>query len=206
MTNVRLFTFTMTGFVLVTMQMLVSANAAQADGPSFACTGVEAGSIEEMICNDNGLASLDRTLSDVYKQSAAKATNEHPPVLAAEQRGWLKGRNECWKSDDQQTCVREAYQQRIAELQARYQLVPATGPFAFMCNKQPANEIIVTYFETEPRTLIAERGDSVSLMYIQPSGSGAKYQGRNESFWEHQGEATVTWGYDEPEMLCTRTP
>jgi len=24
-------------------------------------------------------------------------------------------------------------------------------------------------------------------MYLQKSGSGAKYQGRNESLWEHQG-------------------
>jgi hypothetical protein len=27
--------------------------------------------------------------------------------------------------------------------------------------------------------------------------------GSNESFWEHHGEATLTWGYDGPELHCT---
>lgn len=51
--------------------------------------------------------------------------------------------------------------------------------------------MVVTFFKTDPQTLVAERGDSVSLMYLQPSGSSSKYQGRNESLWEHQGEATI---------------
>ena len=54
--------------------------------------------------------------------------------------------------------------------------------------------------------MIAERGDSVSLMFVQPSGCGARYQGRNESFWEHQGEALVTWGYGAVEMRCKKSP
>jgi membrane-bound inhibitor of C-type lysozyme len=62
----------------------------------------------------------------------------------------------------------------------------------FACGGNLADEVVVTYFSTEPSTLIAERGDSVSLMTIQPSGSGARYQGRNESFWEHQGEARIS--------------
>ena len=63
---------------------------------------------------------------------------------------------------------------------------------------------MVTFFQTDPPTLIAERGDQVSLMYLQPSASGSKYQGRNESFWEHQNEARVTWGYGSPAMHCQK--
>jgi hypothetical protein len=66
--------------------------------------------------------------------------------------------------------------------------------------------VVVTFFKTDPPTLEAERGDQVSLMYLQPSGSGSKYQGRNESFWEHQGEATIVWGYGSPEMICSKRP
>ena len=44
----------------------------------------------------------------------------------------------------------------------------------------------------------------VSLMYLQKSGSGTKYQGRNESLWEHQGEAAITWGYGSKEMKCKK--
>jgi uncharacterized protein len=183
-----------------------SGRAAQGAGPSFACDKVEAGSIEAMICGDAELSALDRKLSGVYAAASRKATNEHPPRLKAEQSGWIKGRNDCWKSSDQHGCVRDEYQRRIAELQARYRLVPGKGPVRFLCDGSPVNEVVVTFFQTDPPTLIAERGDSVSLMYLQPSGSGARYQGRNETFWEHHGEASITWGYGAPEMHCKQAP
>jgi uncharacterized protein len=178
--------------------------AARAAGPSFDCSKVEAGSIEEMVCKDKELSALDRKLSEVYAAASKKAVNEHPPVLKAEQRGWVKGRNECWKSDDKRKCVEESYRLRIAELQARYRLVSGTGPVTYFCDGEPRNEVIVMFFQTDPPTLIAERGDQVSLMYLQPSGSGSKYQGRNETLWEKSGEAIITWGYGSPEMRCKR--
>ena len=101
-------------------------------------------------------------------------------------------------------CVRDEYVRRIAELQARYRLVPHSGPVSFMCEGNSANEVVATFFQTQPPTLIAERGDSVSLMFLQPSGSGAKYQGRNETFWEHQGEALITWGHGAAAMHCKK--
>ncbi len=182
----------------------VVGTAAIAQLPSFACDKVEPGSIEAMICTDEELSTLDRKLAEVYAAAAGTATNEHPPVLKAEQRGWIKGRNDCWKSDDERACVREEYARRIAELQANYRLVPGTGPVTFVCDGDPRNEVVATFFQTEPPTLIAERGDSVSLMYLQPSASGSRYAGRNESLWEHQDEALITWGYGAREMRCTR--
>jgi uncharacterized protein len=180
--------------------------AALAAGPAFDCGKVRAGSIEELICKDKGLSALDRKMAEVYAAASKKATNEHPPVLKAEQRGWIKGRNDCWKANDKRACAETEYQRRIAELQARYRLVPGTGPVFFTCDGNPANEFVATFFQTDPPTLIAERGDQVSLMYLQPSASGARYQGRNDSFWEHQGEARVTWGYGAPEMRCVKMP
>lgn len=177
-----------------------------AAGPSFDCGRMPANSIEAMICKDGELSALDRKLAGVYGAASQKAVDEHPPMLRAEQRGWIKGRDECWKSDDQRGCIRDEYLRRIAELQARYRLVPGSGPVRFACDGNPAKEVVVTYFRTDPPTLIAEHGDGVSMMYLQPSGSGAKYQGRNEMFWEHQGEATIVWGYGAPEMHCVREP
>ncbi len=175
-------------------------------GPSYTCDAVEAGSIKEMICGDTGLSRLDRQLDDVYQQALRKATNEHPPTLKAEQRGWIKGRDECWKSDDERACVETEYRHRIAALQALYRLIPCIGPVYYFCEGNRTNEVVVTYFDTEPGTLIAERGDSVSLMYQQPSASGTRYEGRNESFWSHQGEARITWGYQVREMRCEEAP
>ncbi|UXK08500.1 MliC family protein [Shewanella putrefaciens] len=184
------------------MVSALSAGAMAANEPSFDCAKVNAGSIEDMVCKDAGLNQLDNQLAKVYSQALEKAKNEQPPTLKAMQRGWVKGRNECWKSDDKHACIQSSYQTRIAELQAQYRLVEMTGPVSYACDGSPANELVVTYFKTEPATLIAERGDQTSLMFVQPSGSGAKYQGRNESLWEHQGEAKVVWGYDTPEMTC----
>ncbi|HYQ72158.1 MAG TPA: MliC family protein [Gammaproteobacteria bacterium] len=175
-------------------------------GPSNDCAKAVPGSIEALVCEDDELSELDLKLSGVYAAASVKAVNEHPPVLKAEQRGWIKGRDDCWKSDDRRGCVRDAYLRRIAELQARYRLVDGNGPLRFTCDGNPASEVTVTFFRTEPPTLVAERGDSVSLMYLQPSGSGTRYAGRNETFWEHQGEATITWGYGAQPMQCTKAP
>lgn len=182
------------------------SGSVMATGPSYDCAKVETNSIEEMICKDNELSALDRKLSNVYSAAARKSTNEYPPVLKAGQRGWIKGRNECWKADDKRACIQYAYQSRIAELEASYRLVAGSGPVRFICDEIPTGEIIVTYFQTDPPTLIAERGDSVSLMYLQPSGSGTKYRGRNETYWEHQNGASITWGYGTPQMRCKRAP
>lgn len=180
-------------------------HAYAAQGPSFDCSKVRPGSIESLVCNDATLSKLDRTLGDVYAKASSQATAEHRPTLKAEQRGWVKGRNECWKSDDKRACVDDSYRRRIAELQAQYRLVSSTGPVRFTCDGNPANDVVATYFDTDPPTLIAERGDSVSLMFRETSGSGAKYAGRNERLWEHQGEALIQWGYGAPEMRCKTT-
>ncbi|MFB2683216.1 MliC family protein [Shewanella mangrovisoli] len=188
------------------LAVALSVPAIAAEKPSFDCGKVQAGSIEEQVCQDAGLTKLDQQLAEVYAQAADKAKNEQPPMLKAMQRGWVKGRNECWKSEDKRACVESSYQTRIAELQAQYRLVEMTGPIFYVCDGNPANEVVVSYFKTEPATLIAERGDQTSLMFVQPSGSGAKYQGRNESLWEHHGEAKIVWGYEAPEMTCVVKP
>lgn len=186
--------------------MTLGTPAMAAEKPSFDCSKVRAGSIEEMVCQDEGLIKLDQQLAEVYTKATEKAQNEQPPTLKAMQRGWVKGRDECWKSEDKHACVESTYQTRIAELQAQYRLVEMTGPVFYACDGNPANEVVVSYFKTEPATLIAERGDQTSLMFVQPSGSGAKYQGRNESLWEHHGEAKIVWGYEAPEMTCVVKP
>lgn len=191
-------------FSLTVAGLLSPLLAGPIQAASFDCTKAAAGSIEALVCKTPALSAQDDQLAKVYKQAQAKAKNEKPPTLKAEQRGWLKGRDECWKADDKNECVADQYQRRIAELQARYQLVAGKGPVHFVCDNQPAKQVIATFYATEPPTLIAELGDSTSLMYAQPAASGSKYQGRNESFWEHQGEATVVWGYEAPEMTCVR--
>ena len=110
---------------------------AQAKGPTFDCAKAQ-GEVEQLICKDEGLAALDRKLDEVYKAALAKARDDVPQLLRTEQRGWVSGRNECWKAKDADNavyltaswtatsvreCVEARYRIRTAELQALYQLV-----------------------------------------------------------------------------------
>jgi uncharacterized protein len=154
-------------YVLLTMCCCcMCTDEATAVTPSFDCGKVEVGSIAELVCKDAELATLDGKLAEVYAAATQKAVNEQPPMLKAEQRGWMKGRDECWKSADRRQCVEENYRLRIAELQARYRLMPGSGPVRYVCDGDPRNETVATFFQTDPPTLLAERGDSVSLIYV----------------------------------------
>jgi len=183
-------------------QAIIDSNQAK---PSFMCDRVNNSSVEDLICNNKELALLDNELAATYTLARNLTTSEQSTLLKVEQRGWIKGRNDCWKSDNKLTCVRNAYLYRNAELQAKYGLVPDRGAFTFNCTTKPNNEVIVRFFQTNPLTLIAKRGDKISLMYLQPSASGSKYQGKNTMFWEHQGEALIILGYNAPEMHCKKS-
>ncbi len=187
----------------VTQQLKVkpSGNPSGKDsGPGFDCKQVPANSAEALICQNPRLSQLDQQLQQVFTKAAALAANEHPPLLKAEQRGWIKGRNECWKDANEVACMQDAYQRRIAELQARYRLVSMRGPLRYQCGAAPADDLILSYFATEPATLIAERGDSVSLMFLQPNGTD--YLGRNETLWPQQDSVRLQWGYEAPVLTC----
>ncbi len=190
------------GPLVAAASFTLAIDVARAASPSFDCAKVEAGSIEELICKDDALSALDRKMATVYAAATKKAVDENPPTLKAEQRGWIKGRDDCWKSDDKRLCVEQSYQTRIAELQARYRLVPVAGTARYVCDGNAAKEVIATYFQTEPATALAEFGDRTALLFQQRSGSGIRYAGQNVALWEHQGTARITWRADSPEMEC----
>jgi uncharacterized protein len=89
----------MTQFILSFLAVIghgVDNGTVLAAGPSFECSKVEKDSIEELICKDDELSALDQKMAGVYAAAIKKAVNEHPPVLKAEQLGWIKARNGCW--------------------------------------------------------------------------------------------------------------
>ena len=162
---------------------LIGATAALAqDGPSFDCARAES-SAEKLVCEDAALARLDRLVADRYGAAAeaargldvgaGAALNE----LRATQRGWIKGRDECWKADDLRACVEAAYTRREAELVAGWMLEPATRTVFWACGGNPANEVVTMFFETEVPSVRFERGDSVDVGVLSPTGSGARYDG-----------------------------
>ena len=167
-------------------------SAAQGTAPSINCARA-ASAVEEMVCRDGALASLDRKLVEVYATASKTATSDQKNRLAADQQRWLRERDACGKSSDKTACTKELYLQRIADLQAQFKLVRSHGPFHFVCNGDPGNVLVAQYFDTDPATArFAHDGRAVTA-FIQRSGSGARYGGPNVSYWEHQGEASVVW-------------
>ena len=101
------------------------ASATYANQPSFDCTKVKKDSPEGLICASDQLMNLDRKLADIYKKALAKTSKSDS--LKATQRGWIKGRNDCGKAEDEQKCMVSAYNQRIHTLTKTYTLSSKKG-------------------------------------------------------------------------------
>ena len=93
----------------------VPAHAAQ---PSFDCSKASH-EAELLICKDAELAALDRSLADLYNTLLKHTPASEQKQLKAEQSGWVKGRNQCWKASDQRGCIKSEYETRIRELKDR---------------------------------------------------------------------------------------
>jgi uncharacterized protein len=177
---------------------------AAAQGPTFDCAKAQ-GQVEKLICSDADLAARDRKLDAVYKAVAAKAKGPMLNSLRTEQRGWVKGRNDCWKAGADtpefltaswqaksvRECVEGKYKLRTSELQAVWRIVPPRT-VSFACENNPANEIVANFFETDPPSARVERGDKTWTVWQVESGSGAKYEGQNITFWSKGSEATAS--------------
>jgi uncharacterized protein len=169
------------------------AALAQPAAPSFDCSKAS-GEIEALICHDAQLAGLDRKMTEVFGTAvknwpAAEATKQR-----AVQRGWIKGRNDCWKADDKHACVENSYRTRIVEIQIQAGQLQAPRPVGYTCKGEEDKPFTVTFYrETDPPSAVITFGDSQVIGFLTPAGSGAKYTAPNVEFWEHHGEATVDW-------------
>lgn len=174
------------------------ASSVAAESPAFDCAKASH-EIETLICDDSRLAALDHELAEVYAaalQSLKGVADEQEAVknLKAHQRGWIKGRNDCWKAEDKSRCTEDLYKTRIAELQARYALLPGGEPTFYVCNRNRADEIVATFYRTDPPSVRLERGDSQIIALQARSASGARYVADfGIVFWEKGGEAQVEW-------------
>ncbi len=185
------------------------ANAAE---PAFDCSKAE-GAVQELICADADLAGLDQTLNSVFAQAirvldrlddkpgAAKAKQE----MTVFQRGWIKGRDDCWKADNVKMCVTDEYRRRIAELQARWIAEPAGEAEFYACNGEPANVIVVTRYTTDPAAIRIERGDSQMIAILREDSNPKVFEGSfGNQFVDATPEVTVEWPQGE-KSSCTRT-
>ena len=134
--------------------------AAAAPGPSFDCARAQ-GSVEQAICAEADLAALDREEARLYRLALdARPGERRRPTMR--QREFLRSRDACGREADVVAeCVRNAYQQDIAELRRSEGLAGdagglSSGPVRYRCDGG-FPEVWVTRFRLNP----AQAWDSV---------------------------------------------
>ena len=170
----------------------MAANEASTS-PSFDCERAQ-GSVEELVCQDTELAALDRRLAEVYERAIQSWPSEEIQLQRTTQRGWIKGRNDCWKAEATRDCVAFAYRSRIAELQIQSGQLEAADPVLYVCQDDATRPFYAAFYnQTDPASVVLTYGDDQAVLYRTRAASGAKYAGPNVEFWEHHGEARVEW-------------
>lgn len=158
-------------------------------GPSFDC-GQANSSAEQLICSDTELAALDQRVADRFAAALAaikefgSGAQEAEDTLRAYQRGWIKGRDECWKAEDLRACIQDEYLRREAQLVAQFMLETPSSVTSWQCAGNPANEVVTFFFDTPLPGVRIERGDSIGTGTLVESASGAKYAAAfGQSIW-----------------------
>ncbi|AJR09161.1 DUF1311 domain-containing protein [Photobacterium gaetbulicola] len=163
-----------------------------ASEPAFDCSKAE-GEVETLICQVAELAVLDQKMQQVFDKAMVQLPAEEVKRQKEMQRGWIKGRNECWKANDVRDCTEFAYTSRIVELQVISGQLEVPPIVSLDCgdNSQPFTAVF--YNQTEPASLVLTRGDDQVIALAQPMASGIKYLGQNVEYSEHQGEIAISW-------------
>ena len=183
---------------LALMPLLASAAT-----PSFDCTKAHSAA-EQLVCQDAGLAALDNELAALYPKAMSQLSAEQQKTEKGMQRGWLKGRNECWKESDSRQCVEESYQTRITELQIKGGQLRVPSPVDYQCDGELR---LSTYFYNEAKrpaaviNLSEGAQQSQVLAFEAPSASGARYEGQNLTLLTKGNEARLE-RYDQAARQC----
>ncbi|WP_191090040.1 MliC family protein [Histidinibacterium aquaticum] len=193
---------------LVTFALFAAAPALAQEGPSLDCAAAES-SAEELICEDDALAALDRRLAERFSAALAAAegldagAEEAAAELRATQRGWIGGRDECWQTDGLRSCVEAAYLRREGQLVALWMLEEPAATATYLCAAEGPLELTALYFDTELPSARLEWGDRVDAATLTPAASGSRYEGSFGTFLWDRGEEAIFSVEGGEELACT---
>lgn len=192
------------------------ALAAGGDGPSFDCAKATS-SAEQLVCRDAKLAAMDRETARLYRLASADPalTPDQAALLRGVQRGWIKGRDDCWKADDLRACVAASYAERVHQLRqgskaARVAAPDAAsrGPYAYRCEGLGALLGVTFLTAGDGAAYLQWKDRGVGLLQA-PAASGARYAGSSFdgawSFWI-KGDGAQLTGPDGKAMACQGEP
>lgn len=110
--------------LLLALSLAPAAAFAAAAGPSFDCRRA-ATPVEHEICRKPQLAAFDRRIADLYAQALGLLDAEDAGQLRADQKTWLKFRDDCnyqtpanpHARTDVEGCLADVLASRVSELQ-----------------------------------------------------------------------------------------
>lgn len=166
---------------------------AQDTGPSYDCTKAS-GSVEEAVCASMSLSALDREVATLYGLAKSSVSGSDADRLTAYQRGWIKGRNDCWKAGDRmQHCIAAAYLDRIHDLRTEFAAARSNtggsfGPFIYTCDgmEAPISVVFADIYAS-----VRSGNQTLTLPHVR-SGSGGKYEDdAGNMIWSKGGDAQL---------------
>lgn len=166
-----------------------TSTASPTAGSTLECTKTDH-VVEQLVCNDPQLAALDRRLSDAYKAALARPDTDKAG-LATTQRVWEARRDGCAQNSDMRTCVLEAYESALVELAINDPATIAPPVITYNCPPDSSPLTAQFYNQLDPHSALLNWKGDREIVFIQPSGSGARYGRQGIEYWEHQGQVTV---------------
>lgn len=163
--------------------MDAASATAENPGPSFDCAKADS-SAQKLVCTDPNLAALDREVDRLFllAKNGKSLSDERRKELLALQRGWIKGRDDCWKSDDLRYCIVDSYVSRIHELRQGYAEARSEdakgiseGPTALKCEGLDAL-VSVTRVKSSPLSVFL--GWTNRWVVLEAGKDGSGYAGK----------------------------
>ena len=169
------------------MAMLSGVIVCQAQpSPSLDCSKAVS-TTSKMVCSDKGLTALDAKMAELYGAAGKSAT------VIAQQRRDLFRANGCSSASDARACIETAYQRRIIALEIEQGKAGKALSAKFDCGAVAKSFSASFYNSTEPQSVMLVNGNDHAVALIAMSGSGSRYTAPGIEYWEHQGQAAVTW-------------
>lgn len=155
---------------------------------------------QQLVCSDPQLTDLDRRLQTAYQQALARPAADQAALTAA-QNSWTTVRDNCAQNSDVRTCVLEAYQTRLVEFAIADPATPAPPVISYNCPPDSGPLTAQFYNQFDPQTALLTWKGNRLILFVQPSGSGARYGRQDYEYWEHQGE--VRLDFNGKKFVCS---
>ena len=163
------------------------------------CTN-PANAAQQLACTDSHIFDLERQVQIAFRQALARPGTEQSAVAAA-QAGWATTRDNCANNLDVHACVLEAYQTRLVQLAIADPATPAPPVITYRCPADSGPLTAQFYNQFAPPTAVLNWKGNQQILFILPSGSGARYGRQGSEYWEHQGE--VKLDFNGTKFVCS---